>query len=120
VLVILSVGVPGALDVDELLLEDNDENPCPELSPENLCYLIYTSGSTGKPKGVMLTHANISNYLSPDPENCYAHAFVNKAHKMLSISTVAFDVFLHESFITLMVAHLFLPMTKRQKIPWKL
>ena len=97
-----SQSLPGALDVDELLQEDNDENPQLELSPENLCYLIYTSGSTGLPKGVMLTHANITNYLSPDPENCYAHAFVNKVHKMLSISTVAFDVFLHETFITLM------------------
>ncbi|BDZ69586.1 non-ribosomal peptide synthetase [Methanobacterium petrolearium] len=99
---ISSRGLPGALDVDELLLEYNEENPQLEISPENLCYLIYTSGSTGLPKGVMLTHANITNYLSPDPENCYAHAFVNKAHKMLSISTVAFDVFLHETFLTLM------------------
>ena len=100
--IISSNGFSGALDVDELLLEDNEENPHPVISPENLCYLIYTSGSTGKPKGVMLTHSNISNYLSPDPENCYVHAFVNKAHKMLSITTVSFDVFLHETFITLM------------------
>lgn len=100
--VITKLDMPNAMDVDDLLLEEMDENPNPELSPENLCYLIYTSGSTGLPKGVMLTHGNISNYLSPDPENCYAHAFVNKAHKMLSISTVAFDVFLHETFITLM------------------
>ncbi|MCK9150623.1 non-ribosomal peptide synthetase [Methanobacterium alcaliphilum] len=100
--IISSEGFPGALDVDELLMEDNEENPKIQISPENLCYLIYTSGSTGKPKGVMLTHSNISNYLSPDPENCYAHAFVNKARKMLSITTVSFDVFLHETFITLM------------------
>ena len=38
----------------------------------------------------------------PIAENCYAHGFVNKANKMLSIATVAFDVFLHETFITLM------------------
>lgn len=97
-----SEGFPGLLDVDELLMESHEENPKIDISPENLCYLIYTSGSTGKPKGVMLTHSNISNYLSPDPENCYAHAFVNKARKMLSITTVSFDVFLHETFITLM------------------
>ena len=100
--IISSEGVPNSLDINELLLETNEKNPSPKLSPENLCYLIYTSGSTGKPKGVMLTHSNISNYLAPDPENCYAHAFVNKAHKMLSITTVSFDVFLHETFITLM------------------
>lgn len=100
--VISTDGTPGTLSVDELLREENEKNPGVEVSPENLCYLIYTSGSTGKPKGVMLTHANITNYLSPDPENCYVHGFIHKARKMLSISTVSFDVFLHETLVTLM------------------
>ena len=94
--------MPNALDVDELLMEGNDKNPEPALTPENLCYLIYTSGSTGKPKGVMLTHGNITNYVLPEPENCYAHDLIGKANKMLSITTVSFDLFLHEAFIPIM------------------
>ncbi len=100
--IITNVDLPDALDVDELLMEENQKNPDPKLAPENLCYLIYTSGSTGKPKGVMLTHGNITNYVTPDAENCYAHGFVNKANKILSIATVAFDMFLHEAFVPLM------------------
>jgi len=100
--IITKTDMPNALDVDELLMDENDENPNQAITPENLCYLIYTSGSTGKPKGVMITHGNISNYVYPDSENCYAHGIVNKANKMLSIATVSFDLFLHEAFIPIM------------------
>jgi amino acid adenylation domain-containing protein/thioester reductase-like protein len=100
--IITKADLPDALDVDELLLEENEKNPDPELTPENLCYLIYTSGSTGKPKGVMLTHGGITNYVSPDPQNIPIHALVTKASKMISISTVSFIVFLRETFATIM------------------
>ena len=100
--IITKSDVPKALDIDKLLMEDNEENPEPSLTPDNLCYLIYTSGSTGKPKGVMITHGNISNYVYPDPENCYVHHAVSNASKMLSITTVSFDLFINEAFIPLM------------------
>lgn len=54
----------------ELLNNDDDTNPCVDLTPDNLCFLIYTSGSTGKPKGVMITHRGISNYIACVQENC--------------------------------------------------
>ncbi|WP_414469030.1 amino acid adenylation domain-containing protein [Methanobacterium sp. ACI-7] len=100
--VITKGDLPDSLNVDELIAEENDKNPDPDLAPDNLCYLIYTSGSTGKPKGVMLTHSNITNYVYPDPENCYACGFLDKTSKIISIATVSFDLFLHEAFIPLM------------------
>ncbi len=100
--IVTKADLPNALDVDELLLEEDEENPNPKLTPENLCYLIYTSGSTGKPKGVMLTHGGITNYVSPDPQNIPIHALVTKTSKMISISTVSFIVFLRETFATIM------------------
>jgi Non-ribosomal peptide synthetase modules and related proteins len=96
-----TINLPQAVSVDELLTVEDENNPEPDLSPENLCYLIYTSGSTGKPKGVMLNHLGITNYLSPHPENIPIHALVNRARKMISISTVSFIVFLREMLATL-------------------
>jgi amino acid adenylation domain-containing protein/thioester reductase-like protein len=100
--IITKEDIPNALDIDELLLEKNDKNPEPDLSPQNLCYLIYTSGSTGKPKGVMVTHENITNYVYPDPKNCYTYGLINDGKKSVAIATVAFDLFLHEAFPALM------------------
>jgi amino acid adenylation domain-containing protein len=42
-----------------------EERPDVPMRPENLAYVTYTSGSTGRPKGVMITHANVTNFVSP-------------------------------------------------------
>lgn len=69
-------------------------------NPNDLSYIIYTSGSTGKPKGVMLNQQNLMNFY---------HAMISSAkyltdgnkHKVLSITTVSFDIFLFETLISL-------------------
>ncbi|WP_409200806.1 amino acid adenylation domain-containing protein [Methanobrevibacter sp. DSM 116169] len=92
----------GALDIDELLQENKTSNPNPNLSKDDVAYIIYTSGSTGLPKGVMLSHGNLINYCYPAPQNNYIYDLIQKGNRAVSITTVAFDIFIHEVFSTLL------------------
>ncbi len=98
----LGFEIENAVDVRELLEEEDDSNPDVEINPDNLCFLIYTSGSTGKPKGVMITHRGISNYIAFDEKNAPIYELNKKCSKFISISTVSFIVFLREIFGTIM------------------
>jgi amino acid adenylation domain-containing protein len=45
------------LDTDqEIIARQNRENPCSEVTSDNLAFVFYTSGSTGTPKAVMWSH----------------------------------------------------------------
>ena len=91
----------NALDIDEIRKGQTENNPNIDVSPSNMAYIIYTSGSTGRPKGVMIEHRGIANYVNPDPKNIHVHALVTHAKQMMSITTIAFDMFLKESMTTL-------------------
>lgn len=88
------------LYVDELLKEQDTTNPNPDVTADSMAYLIYTSGSTGLPKGVILEHGNIANFAYPDPKNVCTYELVHNLekenYKVLSTTTVAFDVFQQE------------------------
>ena len=88
------------LDVNDLLKEEDVSNPDPDVHADNMAYLIYTSGSTGLPKGVILEHGNIANFVYPDPRNVCTYELVHNLekedYKVLSTTTVAFDVFQQE------------------------
>lgn len=90
-----------AIDVEELLKNDNSENPIVDISVDDLCYIIYTSGSTGKPKGVLLQHKGISNYVYNHPANSHVYALVKDATRYLSVTTISFDMSLKEIATTL-------------------
>lgn len=94
-------GMPGLLDMDAVRAGREEHNPDVPVSPEHLAYLIYTSGSTGRPKGVMLRHAGIVNYVTAHERNRHVAALAADAHAMLSVTTVAFDMFLKESMTAL-------------------
>ncbi|MGQ7947206.1 amino acid adenylation domain-containing protein [Flavobacterium sp. WC2509] len=67
------------------------------VSNEAVAYIIYTSGSTGKPKGVTVTHKNLVNFL-------YSMAIepgINIDDKLLSITTISFDIAGLELFLPL-------------------
>ena len=85
-----------AIDVEELLQNDDDTNPVTDVTPDDLAYLIYTSGSTGRPKGVMLRHEGICNYLYGHPVNVFAHAVATLAERILSVTTISFDAALQD------------------------
>ena len=69
-------------------------------NPKDLSYIIYTSGSTGNPKGVMLNQQNLMNFYNA-MINSAEYLTDNKHHKVLSITTVSFDIFLFETLISL-------------------
>jgi amino acid adenylation domain-containing protein len=69
-----------------------------KISNDSNAYIIYTSGSTGKPKGVTITHKNLVNFL-------YSMAIepgINKEDKLLSITTISFDIAGLELFLPLL------------------
>ena len=80
------------VNIQELLTGDKRNNPDVEVSPEDLAYMIYTSGSTGKPKGVELRHIGICNYIYPDEKNLFYHYVANKLGKIVSVTTISFDM----------------------------
>lgn len=62
-------------------------------------YLLFTSGSTGNPKGVEVTHANISNFLA----SMKVSPGMNETDKLLSVTTISFDISVLEIFLPLTV-----------------
>ena len=85
---------------DNPIYNENKDNLENISKPEDLAYLIYTSGSTGLPKGVMQTQKCLSNfYNSMIKEIPYLND--NKQHRVISITTVSFDVFVFETIISL-------------------
>ena len=48
----------------KLYADENIDNLDKNCQPDHLAYVIYTSCTAGLPKGVMISHQNLSNYLS--------------------------------------------------------
>ncbi len=75
-----------------------DANPQPLVSSRNTAYVIYTSGSTGQPKGVVLDHlGRVNNILDIN-----ARFGVGPSDRLLSLSSVGFDMFVYDTFGMLM------------------
>ena len=103
----------------QLLLNDINfnqisENPQVQTNNDDSLCIIYTSGSTGTPKGVELKRLSVINML-----NSYKY-FLNtdSCENFLSTSTVAFDMFIVENFVSLLSCKtVILANEEEQKIP---
>ncbi len=91
-----TVPADKAIDVEDLINDDNDGTIATDITPNDLAYLIYTSGSTGRPKGVMLHHRGICNYLYGHPANVFANGVMTDAKRIMSVTTISFDAALQD------------------------
>lgn len=82
------------------IYNNNKENLKNISTPKDLSYIIYTSGSTGNPKGVMLNQQNLMNFYNAMISSA-KYLSDGKEHKVVSITTVSFDIFLFETLISL-------------------
>lgn len=64
------------------------------------CYIMYTSGSTGIPKAVTIKHHNVLNFVKSMQERLNYEP--SQYNKVLSVTTVCFDIFVFELFPTLL------------------
>lgn len=104
---------------NKIYLEDIDfseQLPNPNLSNSNedgFC-VIYTSGSTGTPKGVLLKRLSFINMV-----NSYKKFLcTDTCNTFLSTSTVAFDMFIVENFVSLLSGKtVVLANNEEQKVP---
>ncbi|GAA1964836.1 hypothetical protein GCM10009754_41020 [Amycolatopsis minnesotensis] len=68
------------------------------LLPGSAAYVIYTSGSTGRPKGVVVPRSAFLNFLL-----CMRERFpLDGADRLLSVTTIAFDIAGLEVFVPLL------------------
>lgn len=92
----------------------NIANPNVENSIDDTFSIIYTSGSTGTPKGVTLKRQGVVNLALIYQEILGT----NSCDKFLSISSIAFDMFIVENFVPLLTGKtIILTNEEQQKIP---
>src|SRR5699024_5729036 len=76
----------------------------PEVSDdlESLASVIFTSGTTGHPKGVMVNQRSIVNFINDIQERAI---FTETTDRVMSVTTLSFDIFGFESFAPLCTGH---------------
>ena len=86
------------INFDNLLFDNNDENLNLEIPNNSLAYMMYTSGTTGTPKAVTIKHYNVINFTKSVQDILKYSEPTN----IISVTTVCFDIFVFETFPTLL------------------
>ena len=106
------------LNIDNIELSVNNkcENNNIKKDPESLSYIMYTSGTTGVPKAVMIRNYSVLNFA-----DCMRRRIdysSSSENKVLSVTTMCFDIFVFEVFPTLLFGlHLVIANEEEQKSP---
>jgi surfactin family lipopeptide synthetase B len=90
-----NISIVNINEVEKLLINNTDIKKDSNIN-EN-AYIIYTSGSTGNPKGVMITNINLVNFLF----GINKELKINDSDSLVSITTISFDIFGLEIWLTL-------------------
>jgi amino acid adenylation domain-containing protein/thioester reductase-like protein len=85
---------------EDISFEEKTNNLNLEIEPDTPCYIMYTSGSTGIPKAVTIKHYNVLNFVKSMQERL--NYVPSSDNKVLSVTTVCFDIFVFELFPTLL------------------
>ena len=84
--------------------------------PDSLAYIMYTSGTTGLPKAVMIRNYSVLNFA--DSMKRRLDYTPSSNNKVLSVTTMCFDIFVFEVFPTLLFGlHLVIANEEEQKSP---
>ncbi len=104
-------------DAQVLANEDDQQNPSPTASPDNLAYIIYTSGSTGSPKGVLINHCSVITRLS-----FFGSVFgLRNDDVVLQIAPFAFDMSIRDLICPVTIgAHIILASSAEVRDPFLL
>ena len=98
----------------ERLNNYNINNPNITCNNQNTFCIIYTSGSTGTPKGITLKRQGVINLVLTHQKLMNT----NSCNNFLSMSSIAFDMFIVENFVPLLSAKtVILTNEEEQKIP---
>ena len=100
--------------LDTINFNTIEKNPEIKVDNNDSFCVIYTSGSTGTPKGVELKRISIINMV-----NSYKHfLYTDTCENFLSTSTVAFDMFIVENFVSILSNKtVILANDEEQKVP---
>lgn len=85
---------------ENLIFSNNVKNLKLSIPYDKHCYIMYTSGSTGIPKAVTINHYNVLNFVKAMQERL--NYTPSKNNKVLSVTTVCFDIFVFELYPTLL------------------
>lgn len=85
---------------EDISFDEKTKNLNLEIKHDKPCYIMYTSGSTGIPKAVTIKHYNVLNFVKSMQERL--NYVPSPDNKVLSVTTVCFDIFVFELFPTLL------------------